>query len=101
MPSLSNAPVTVRLIVVPIEAASAWRKVPALKFEDTTLEAEAATDAALAAAAETPPPEIVPPVEPLVEVVPEEPLVENEVPPGVVPLNPAAPVEVEVPIFGK
>ena len=36
MPSLSYAPVTVRLIVVPIEAASASRKRPALNEPVTT-----------------------------------------------------------------
>ena len=63
VPSLSNAPVTVRLIVVPIEAASALRNEPGLKFDETTFEA-AATVAAVFAAVATPPPEVVvPPLE--------------------------------------
>ena len=53
MPSLSNAPVTVRLIVVPLVAASAALKVPALKALETTPVAAAAL-APAAAALETP-----------------------------------------------
>ena len=65
VPSLSNAPVTVRLIVVPIEAASALRNDPTLKFDETTFEAAAAVDAATFEAVVTPAPLDVaaPPVE--------------------------------------
>jgi hypothetical protein len=50
VPSGSNAPVTVKLIVVPIEAASASRKRPALNEPVTTLVAAAAAVAAVLAA---------------------------------------------------
>jgi hypothetical protein len=50
VPSRSNAPVTVKLIVVPIEAASASRKRPALNPPLTTFVAAAAAVAAVLAA---------------------------------------------------
>ena len=59
VPSLSNAPVTVKLIVVPIEAASAARNEPALNEPATTFVDAAAALAATLAAAATPPFEVV------------------------------------------
>jgi hypothetical protein len=90
VPSLSIAPLTFRLIVVPAAAVPADR-VPA-EFDATTFEAATLVEAATFAALATPPLDAA--------VKPLDPL--KLCPPGIVPLKPADPDELAevAPIFG-